>query len=57
MGEIAALGTAVCWMVSALSFETAGKRIGSLSLNMIRLVMAFGLLGLYALVVRGEFFP
>lgn len=56
-GEIAALGTAGCWMISALSFEAAGKRIGSLSLNMIRLVIAFGLLGLVSLFLRGEFFP
>lgn len=57
LGEIAALGTASCWMVSALSFEAAGKRIGSLSLNMIRLVIAFFLLGIYAAFVRGEPFP
>jgi len=57
LGEIAALGTASCWMVSALSFEAAGKRIGSLSLNMIRLVIAFGLLAIYAAIVRGQPFP
>lgn len=40
IGELAALGTASCWTVSALSFETAGKRIGSLSTNLIRMALA-----------------
>ncbi len=40
IGELAALGTAVCWAGSALSFEAGGKRIGSLSVNLIRLVIA-----------------
>lgn len=39
-GELAALATAVCWTVTALSFENAGRRIGSLPLNLIRLVLA-----------------
>ena len=40
IGELAALGTASCWTISALSFETAGKRIGSLSTNLIRMALA-----------------
>ncbi len=39
-GELAALATAFCWTVTALSFENAGRRIGSLPLNLIRLVLA-----------------
>jgi len=40
-GEIAALLTAVFWTVTSLSFESAGKKIGSLQVNLIRLVAAF----------------
>ncbi len=36
-GEIAALGTALCWTVTVISFELAGKRVGALSVNIIRL--------------------
>jgi drug/metabolite transporter (DMT)-like permease len=43
-GEIAGLGTAVCWTVTALAFESAGKRIGSMAVNQIRLFIAFALL-------------
>ncbi len=40
-GEIAALLTAVFWTVTSMSFESAGKKIGSLQVNLIRLVAAF----------------
>jgi len=57
LGEIAALGTAVCWTASSLAFSAAGKRIGSLSLNLVRLVLALALIGAYNLVRRGSFVP
>ena len=57
IGEIAALFVSVCWTVSALFFEKAGHRIGSLSVNIIRLFLAVIFLGLTTLVVRGYFFP
>lgn len=53
LGEFAALGTAFCWTISALSFEAAGRRIGSMAVNLIRLVMAWGFLALYGWLVRG----
>jgi hypothetical protein len=37
-GEIAALMTTVSWTISSLAFESAGKKVGSLSVNLIRLV-------------------
>ncbi len=43
-GEFAALLTTVFWTITALSFETAGKRIGSLHLNLLRLGLAILLL-------------
>lgn len=56
-GELAALATAACWVVTALCFERAGKRIGSLSLNLIRLVMALVPLSLWGLIRRGHALP
>lgn len=43
-GESAALATAVCWAVTALAFESAGRRVGSLPVNLIRLLMGFAFL-------------
>ena len=56
-GEFAALAVAVCWTLSALFFEKAGRKIGSLSVNIIRLVWAFILLGLTLMVTKQTFFP
>ena len=56
-GELAALATAGCWVITALAFEAAGKRIGSLSLNVIRLTMSLVPLSLWGLVSRGLAFP
>lgn len=56
-GEIASLLTAVCWTLSALFFQQAGARVGSLSVNVIRIFLAVILLGLTTLVTRGMFFP
>ncbi|MDC3954633.1 DMT family transporter [Polyangium jinanense] len=53
LGEIAALGTALCWTASSLAFAAAGRRMGSLSLNLVRLVLAFVFLGLYNFARRG----
>lgn len=56
-GQLAALGAATCWAFSALSFETAGKRIGALTLNLVRLVIAFGFLSVGAWIARGVPLP
>lgn len=53
LGHLAALGTAVCWAFSALAFAAAGRRMGVLPLNLIRLVIAFGFLCLAAWALRG----
>lgn len=56
-GEIAALLTAVFWTVTSMSFESAGKKIGSLSVNLIRLVAAFFIYGVVNYFRRGLFLP
>ncbi|MCK5029154.1 MAG: DMT family transporter [Bacteroidales bacterium] len=57
LGEYAALLTAVFWTITAIAFESAGRKVGSLSTNLIRLFMAFIFIGIYGQVTRGSFIP
>lgn len=57
LGEIYSFITAICWTITAVSFEIAGKKIGSLSVNYIRLIMGFILISLITTVTRGMFLP
>jgi len=57
LGEIAALITAFCWTMTSVSFEAAGKKVGSISVNLIRLVIAFVLISLYNFFTRGMILP
>lgn len=56
-GEITALITAVFWTITATSFELAGRKVGSLSVNYIRLIIGFILISLYTTFTRGMFLP
>lgn len=56
-GEFAALLTAFFWTITALSFESAANRIGSLSLNIIRLVIGLVFLSVFTLIRRGALLP
>lgn len=56
-GEIAALTTAICWTITAVCFESASKKVGSLAVNFFRLIIAFVLLGVFTLFTRGMFLP
>ena len=40
-----------------MAFESAGKRVGALSLNLIRLVIGLGFLAIYNAIVNDGFFP
>ncbi|MBW9154396.1 DMT family transporter [Clostridium estertheticum] len=57
LGEMAALATALCWTITAVSFEAAGKKVGSISVNLIRLIIAFILISIYNLFSRGMILP
>lgn len=57
IGELASLLTAVCWTLSAIFFEKAGRRVGSLSVNILRLFLGILFLGTTTLFTRGMFFP
>jgi len=56
-GEIAALLTAFFWAITGVSFEAAGRKIGSLVVNLIRLVIGFLFISIFTLIYRGYFFP
>ncbi|MDP8241390.1 MAG: DMT family transporter [Candidatus Hatepunaea meridiana] len=50
---MAALGAAFCWTWTMLFFSMAGKRIGSLSVNVIRLTIALPLLLIMTIILFG----
>lgn len=56
-GEFAALLTAIFWTITALAFEFAVKRVGTYTLNVIRLGFAFILLATYSYFRRGLLLP
>jgi drug/metabolite transporter (DMT)-like permease len=56
-GELAAFAVALCWTVSAVSFENASKRIGSFSVNILRLILAYIFLTVYNAVFYGNILP
>lgn len=57
LGEFAALLTAFFWTVTALSFEKASYKIGSLAVNILRLVIGFAFLSVYTFLRRGLILP
>lgn len=56
-GEVAALMTAMFWTITALAFEAASKKIGSLIVNLFRLIIGFVFLSLFTWIYRGFLFP
>ncbi|MBN1924236.1 MAG: DMT family transporter [Prolixibacteraceae bacterium] len=56
-GEFAGLATALCWTATALSFQFASRRIGSVSVNLIRLVFAFVFYLIYGKIFTGHWLP
>ncbi len=57
IGELSALLVAVFWTVTALAFERASLRIGSLSLNVIRLFIGLFFLSIFVWIRTGMPFP
>lgn len=52
-GEWAALATALFWTATAMFFEVASRRVGSLAVNMIRMCLAIVFLTVFTWVFRG----
>jgi drug/metabolite transporter (DMT)-like permease len=57
IGETAAIVTAALWTSCSILFASAGRRIGALSVNAYRIIMAAALLGVTHLVVFGTITP
>jgi len=57
VGETAAVATSCLWTVNSLFFTSAGKRIGSLSVNAYRIIMAVGFLVLAHAILLGTMLP
>jgi drug/metabolite transporter (DMT)-like permease len=56
-GEIAALLTAVCWAFNSVVFTLAGKRVGSVIVNKVRLWIAFIAQAILHVILYRTFFP
>lgn len=57
IGEMAAIATAFLWAITSVAFEDAGKRIGSVNLNLLRLLFGFVFLSLFMTITRGMPIP
>lgn len=57
IGELTALGTAICWSLSATFFELSGKKVGSLAVNYIRLITGFIFISIFTFLTRGYLLP
>jgi drug/metabolite transporter (DMT)-like permease len=57
LGEFAALLTALFWTITSLSFEHASHKIGSVAVNIIRLIIGFVFLSAFNLIRRGFVLP
>lgn len=57
IGEWAAMGTALAWTLSALAWTASGKRVGSMPVGFIRLLVASLYLATYGRLVRGLWLP
>lgn len=57
MGELAALGTAVCWTFTSIFFSVAGREVGSATVNRVRLLMAVLFLMITHQILLGTPFP
>lgn len=57
LGEIASLFTAMCWSTNAVLFAKAGRRVGSATVNGVRIGIALLVMVLLHLVLVGTLFP
>ena len=57
LGPLAALGTSICWSFTSTFFTLAGRRVGSMVVNRVRLVLAVAFLMLSHWVLLGTPFP
>jgi drug/metabolite transporter (DMT)-like permease len=56
-GEFAALLTAVFWTITSLAFETASHKIGTIAVNILRLLLGLFFLSIFTFIRRGMILP
>lgn len=57
LGELAGLGTSLCWSVGSVFFTLSGRRVGSAVVNRTRLLMAVVMVSLLHLAMQGSLLP
>ena len=57
LGELAALGAAMCWVFTSLAFAAAGRRIGPTAVNFIRIFLALAVLACVQRLLFGQWTP
>jgi drug/metabolite transporter (DMT)-like permease len=57
LGELAALGAALCWVFTSLAFAAAGRRVGPTAVNLIRILLALIVLAAIHRVMFGRWVP
>lgn len=57
LGELAALGTSLCWAGGTILFALSGRLIGSYNVNKLRIPIAAAFLAVVLLAVHGSLFP
>lgn len=57
IGEIAAVGVAISWATGAMFFEHASKRIGSITVNLLKVIIATILLAVILFAITGSPYP
>jgi drug/metabolite transporter (DMT)-like permease len=57
LGELFALLTAIFWTITALAFESASLKVGSLVVNLIRLLIGFLFLSIFTIIARNKLLP
>jgi drug/metabolite transporter (DMT)-like permease len=57
IGEIAALGTSLCWTLTSIFFTISGRRVGSVIVNRVRLAMAVAFLAITHFLTQGHWLP
>lgn len=57
LGELAALTASICWTFSSVFFTTAGRQVGSVTVNRMRLLLTTGLLILSHWLLLGAAWP
>jgi drug/metabolite transporter (DMT)-like permease len=57
IGEIAALGTSLCWTLTSIFFTISGRRVGPVIVNRVRLALAVSFLAITHFLTQGQWLP